>query len=175
MGKTAKKIRVNPRLESWGQVDYNLEVLGTLTRDKQSIIDRHDAEIEALKSRCQSELSAIRDEMENRANQVYLYAVAHLNELDGRSKPLTHGTVAFHKSTELKLPKDEVGVIAALKSLGKEFCIETIERVKKLILKKEDPEVIAAVGGKLVPKDNFRIDLPEVSYEYDHKLKTVKE
>jgi hypothetical protein len=112
--------------------------------------------------------------MEEKAEQVYLFAVAHLKELDGRSKGLTHGKVAFHRSTELKLPRDETGVIDALKKLGKAACLEVVEKVKKIVLKQEAEEVIKAVGGKLVPKDNFRIELPEVVYDYDKKLKVVK-
>lgn len=174
MGKAAKKIRVNPRLGSWNQVDQALEELGNLTRQKTNITDRYDAEIEALKTRCQSELKTILDRMEAEGNQIYLYAVTHLDQLAGRSKVLTHGVIAFHKSTELSLPKDESGVIEALKALGKEAYIKVVEKVKKLALKEEPEEVIAAVGGRLIKKDNFRIEIPEQVYEYDRKLKVVK-
>ncbi len=172
--KSNKKIRVNPRLENWEQVDQALFELGNLTRRKQGYIDRYDAEIEALKTRCQGGLVELLEEMDDLGNQVYMYAVAHIQELEGRSKALTHGAVAFHRSTELRLPKDQSGVIAALKELGKDACLKIVEKVRKAVLKEEAPEIIVAVGGKLVPKDNFRIELPEQVYEYDKKLKAVK-
>lgn len=173
--KTVKRIKtaVNS-LKDWGEVDQSLLELGHLTREKQRITDRYDKKIEQLKAECSEALDGILAAMEEEFEKSHLFTVGHMEELDGRRKALTHGAVAFRKSTELKLPRDEAGVISALKKLGKEACIDVIEKVKKVLLRKEDEAVIAAVGGRLVEKDNFRVELPEVNYEYDQKLKVVK-
>jgi phage host-nuclease inhibitor protein Gam len=172
--KAIKKTTVALRLEDWEAVDQSLYELGHRTRQKAKIVDRYDKKIEDLKRECAEALDEILATMDEEAEQIYLFTIAHLSELDGRSKTLTHGVVAFRKSTELKLPKKVDAVIAKLKSLGKHACIEVKEKIKKAVLKQEDPEVIKAVGGKLIQKDNFRIELPEVSYDYDKGLKVVK-
>jgi len=172
--KTQKKIRVKSTLGAWEDVDRELDRIGELTRARGSITDRYDAEIEKLKTRCRDEQSIILLELENRSQQIYLYAIEHLQPLEVRSKTLTHGVIGFHRSTELKLPKDLEDVIKKLKELGKGACIKITEKVKKLVLKDESEEVIEAVGGKLIPKDNFRIELPETVYEYDKKLRVVR-
>lgn len=173
--KTVKRIKtaVNS-LKDWGEVDQTLMEMGILTRGKQRITDKFDRKIEDLKAECSAALEGILAEMEEKFEQSHLFTVGHMEELDGRRKALTHGSVAFRKSTELKLPRDEAGVIAALKKLGKMACLDVIEKVKKVMLRKEDEAVIAAVGGRLVEKDNFRVELPEVNYEYDQKLRVVK-
>lgn len=172
--KSIRKKTAALRLDAWEDVDQSLFELGERTREKTRIVDKYDKKIEELKKECAEKLDEILATMEEEAEQIYLFSVSHLKELDGRSKGLTHGKVAFHKSRELKLPRDESGVVEALKKLGKQTCIEVVEKVKKLMLKAEDEAVITAVGAKLEKKDNFRIELPEVVYDYDKKLKVVK-
>ncbi len=172
--KAIRKKTAAMRLGSWEDVDQSLFELGHLTREKTRIVDKYDKRIEALKAEAAEQLDGIMTAMDEEAEQIYLFAVAHLSELDGRSKGLTHGLVAFKKSSVLKLTQKAEKVIAALKNLGKQACIETKEKIKKAMLKQESPEVLKAVGAKLEPKDNFRIELPEVSYDYDQGLKVVK-
>ena len=166
-------IKVEPAMTSWDDVDRELKALSDLSRNLTLAKARYEAQIEAVKARMKRETESILQDMDDRAREIYLYALSRRDDLRGRSKRLLHGAVAFRLSQSVKLPRDQKKVIEALKRLGKPECVDVSEKIKKLELKKQDPSILEAVGAKLVERDNFRIELPDCAFEFEKKLKAV--
>ncbi len=166
-------IKVEPLMRGWDDVDRELKTLSDLSRNLNLAKARYEAQIEAVKERMKRETESIALEMDERAREIYLFALARREELQGRSKRLLHGAVAFRRSQSVKLPRDHKKVIEALKRLGRLECVDISEKIKKIELKKQDPAIVEAVGARIMERDNFRIELPELAFEYDKKLKAV--
>jgi phage host-nuclease inhibitor protein Gam len=171
MAKTSIKPRLG--ITTWDEADEKLQLLGEIQRQKDTRKAGFEARIEKLKSRMKQEMDGYTQRMNALAQEIYLFALSR-DDLDGRSKKLLHGTVAFRQVSELKIPRDQSDIIALLKRLGREDLIRTKEEVDKVNLKREDEQLINQVGGKLIKRDAFRIELPEYSYDYDKKLKAVR-
>ena len=106
-----RAIKVEPEINSWEDVDRQLKSLSDLSNSLNSCRSRYQAQIEALKDRMKQEATALTREMEQLARDVYLYVLVRRDQLDGRSKNLLHGAVAFRRSIRLKLPRDQKRVI----------------------------------------------------------------
>ncbi len=167
----AQVIRIEPSIRSWNDVDAHLQRLGDLSRDLTKCRCRYESRVESLKSTMKKESEELAREMDLLARDIYLFSLTRRDDMEGRTMKLVHGAVAFRRSLRLKLPRDHRQVIQALKRLGKQACLETTERIKKVVLKKEEPSLIEAVGGRLEERDNFRIELPGGLFEYDGKLR----
>lgn len=170
---TVTALKIEPGISSWEEVDLELKSIAQTFRNLVQRRSHYQAKIERLKDSMKKEIDDFNRKMDRSAREIYLYTLTRMDELDGRSKKLLHGTVAFRRSVTLKIPRDQKMVIESLKKLGKYSCIETVDKIKKIELKKQDAAIIEAVGGKLVEKDNFRLELRDHIFEYDKKLKVV--
>lgn len=167
-------IKAKTTLKSFDDVDAQLLELNKLQSKLDKCQATYQTKIEDLKKKMKKETGEVMDEMNRIAQDIHFFAQGHQDQLDGRSKKLCHGTIAFRLSTSLSLPKNTEPVIKALKRLKRFDLIEITEIVKRAELKK-DEALVARVGGILVTKDNFRIELPDHTYDYDKKLKEIKE
>ena len=174
MGISKTTIRAKTTLGSFDDVDKELLEMNKLQSQLDNCQATYQAQIEDMKEGLKKEATEIMDKMNHIAQNIHIFSLAHQNELDGRSKKLNHGKVGFKHSTTLSLPKNTEKVIEALKRYKRFDLIEVTEKVKKSFLKKEK-DLAIEIGGSFIEKDNFRIELPEHIYDFEKKLKEVKE
>ena len=142
-------------LKSWEEVDGVLKQI----RQNELDISRISADMEKcildIKERADSEAAPLKDEIKKLELQIKEYVTLNRDELKGKSREMTFGTVGFRLSTKLVVPKAVDKIIKQLKKLGMGDCVIIKESVNKDILKTYDEKTILSVGASLKKEDAF--------------------
>jgi len=141
----------------------------------RALLDLADCRRKAERARADAEetIACVKDDLEKetagyRAREKELLAVLeafardHEDELDGRSKKLTHGTVGFRKTTKLALRCKVATVLQKLRARGLSDCIRVKETLNREALSAYDDDVLRAVGARRKREDRFYAETPEV-------------
>lgn len=154
-----RKRMEEPVLKNWEQADEALKAIAEAGSELDMLHSAMNLQIDALKKQFDEAARPYHEKVKQNELLVKEFVSANRNEMDGKSKKLTFGTVGFRMSTKLGLPKDVAKVIANLKKYGMEKCITTKESVNKDILKSYEEKDILKVGGKLQKEDTFYYEL----------------
>lgn len=151
----ARKRMEEPSLKSWEEVDSTLKRI----REAEIEMGRITADMEKyildIKQKAEEQASPYKDEVKKLELQVKEFVSLNKDELKGKSREMTFGTVGFRMSTKLVLPKAADKLIKQLRKLGMGDCITIKESVNKDILKAYDEKTILMVGASLKKEDTF--------------------
>lgn len=151
----ARKRMEEPSLKSWEEVDSTLKRI----REAEIEMGRITADMEKyildIKQKAEEQASPYKDEVKKLELQVKEFVSLNKDELKGKSREMTFGTVGFRMSTKLVLPKAADKFIKQLRKLGMGDCITIKESVNKDILKTYDEKTILMVGASLKKEDTF--------------------
>lgn len=151
----ARKRMEEPALESWEEVDSTLKKI----REAELEVSRISADMEKcimdIKENTEKQITPYKNEVKKLELQIKEFVSLNKDELKGKSREMTFGTVGFRMSTKLVLPKVVDKMIKQLKKLGMGDCVTVKESVNKDILKTYDEKTILMVGASLKKEDTF--------------------
>lgn len=156
-----RKRMETPVLKSWGEVDEDLKAIAAANNELSVISGSMNMQIDALKEASDKLAKPYKEEIKKQELLIKEFAQANRDDMKGKSRKLTFGTVGFRMSTKLGLPKDAAKVIAALRKNGMDRCINVKETVNKDILKTYAEKDILKVGGKLNKEDAFYYEVEQ--------------
>jgi phage host-nuclease inhibitor protein Gam len=147
-------------LNDWADVDRALEKLGRLELGAAEIASEAGRELYDILSRYCAQLAAVQEERGRIESAVTAFCMVRKDEFaKKRSKQLVFGRIAFRVAERIEVPEGlERTVIATLKMLGCEECIETKERLDRNALKKLSDQELARCGVRHAREDHFRIE-----------------
>ena len=147
-------------LSDWGDVDRLLEAMGRMDLQIAGIEAEMGEALYDLVERYAAELTAMREHRAVLENSVSAFCQARKNEFAmKRSMQLTFGRIGFRVAESIEVPKGmEDVVIATLRRLGWDECIEIKEKVDKNALKKLSDLDLARCGARRKTEDRFRVD-----------------
>ena len=151
----ARKRVTEPQLKNWDEVDGCLKIMADAENEISKIEAEMNRQIADIKKAAEESAKAHKELIKQNESKIKEYTGAHKEELKGKSKELTFGTVGFRLSTKLLLPSSINEVILKLRERGMLDCINVKESVDKDAIKKYGEEDIAAVGGYLQKSDTF--------------------
>lgn len=151
----ARKKVTEPQLKSWEEVDQCLKTVSDAENEILKIEAEMNQGISKLKKQAEEAAKQHKEAIKANEGKIKEFTTIHKDELKGKSKPLTFGTVGFRLSTKLLLPSEINEVIAKLREHGMCDCIIVNEKVDKEAVKKYAEKDILEVGGYLQKTDTF--------------------
>lgn len=151
----ARKRVTEPQLRSWEEVDECLKVMGD-AEDRISVIEAEmNVAIAAAKKEASEKAAEYKELIKQNEGKIKEFTTINKEELKGKSRQLTFGTVGFRQSTKLLLPQDTGEVIVRLRENGMVDCINVKETINKDTVKSYPEEEILKIGGYLQRADTF--------------------
>lgn len=148
-----KRIKDNP-LSSWQEVDEAVRSLGEIQREIMAAENACNEKIIAAKTKAAEKVEPLKEKAQRLELLIKDYAETHRDEIKGKSRAMTFGTLGFRQSTSLIIKK-AADAIEALKGLGLYGCIKIKETVDKERVKALPDETIIAIGAKKKTEDTF--------------------
>lgn len=151
----ARKRVTEPQLISWEQVDECLKVMSDADNQISVIEAEMNAAIAEAKREAAEKAAQYREIIKQNEGKIKEFTTIRKDELKGKSRQLTFGTVGFRQSTKLLLPQDTAEVILKLRENGMLDCITVKESINKDTVKSYPEEEILKIGGYLQRTDTF--------------------
>lgn len=151
----ARKRVTEPQLTSWEQVDECLKVMSDAENQISVITAEMNAAIAEIKSDAEKRAAQFKETIKQNEGKIKEFTTIRKEDLKGKSKQLTFGTVGFRQSTKLLLPSDTAEVIVKLRKNGMADCINVKETINKDTVKSYPEEDILRIGAYLQKTDTF--------------------
>lgn len=151
----ARKRVTEPQLMSWEQVDDCLKVMSDAENQISVITAEMNAAIAEIKSDAEKRAAQFKETIKQNEGKIKEFTTIRKEDLKGKSKQLTFGTVGFRQSTKLLLPSDTAEVIVKLRENGMADCINVKETINKDTVKSYPEDDILRIGGYLQKTDTF--------------------
>lgn len=151
----ARKRVTEPQLMSWEQVDECLKVMSDAENQISVITAEMNAAIAQIKSDAEEKAAQFKETIKQNEGKIKEFTTIRKEDLNGKSKQLTFGTVGFRQSTKLLLPSDTAEVIVKLRENGMADCVNVKETINKDTVKSYPEEDILRIGGFLQRTDTF--------------------
>lgn len=151
----ARKRVTEPQLMSWEQVDECLKVMSDAENQISVITAEMNAAIAQIKSDAEEKAARFKEMIKQNEGKIKEFTTIRKEDLKGKSKQLTFGTVGFRQSTKLLLPSDTAEVIVKLRENGMADCINVKETINKETVKSYPEEDILRIGAYLQKSDTF--------------------
>lgn len=151
----ARKRVTEPQLKSWEDVDVCLKAMGDAENEISVITAEMNAAIAQAKKEAEEKAAQFKETIKQNEGKIKEFTTIRKEDLKGKSKQLTFGTVGFRQSTKLLLPSDTAEVILKLRENGMADCINVKETINKDTVKSYPEEDILRIGGYLQRSDTF--------------------
>lgn len=151
----ARKRVTEPQLKSWEEVDACLKVMGDAENQISVITAEMNAAIAEAKKEAEEKAAQYKEMIKQNEGKIKEFTTVRKEELKGKSRQLTFGTVGFRQSTKLLLPQDTGEFILRLRENGMADCINVKETINKDTVKSYPEEEILKIGGYLQRSDSF--------------------
>ncbi len=151
----ARKRVTEPQLMSWEQVDDCLKVMSDAENQISVITAEMNAAIAEIKSDAEKRAAQFKETIKQNEGKIKEFTTICKEDLKGKSKQLTFGTVGFRQSTKLLLSSDTEEVIKKLRENGMADCITVKETINKDTVKSYPEDDILRIGGYLQKTDTF--------------------
>lgn len=151
----ARKRVTEPQLKSWEDVDACLKVMSDAENRLSVITAEMNAAIAQAKKEAEERAAQFKETIKQNEGKIKEFTTIRKEDLKGKSKQLTFGTVGFRQSTKLLLPSDTAEVILKLRENGMADCINVKETINKDTVKSYPEEDILRIGGYLQRSDTF--------------------
>ena len=151
----ARKRVTEPQLKNWEEGDACLKVMGDAENQISVITAEMNAAIAEAKKAAEEKAAQYKETIKQNEGKIKEFTTIRKEELKGKSRQLTFGTVGFRQSTKLLLPQDTGEVILRLRENGMADCINVKETINKDTVKSYPEEEILKIGGYLQRSDSF--------------------
>lgn len=151
----ARKRVTDPQLKNWEEVDACLKAMGDAENELSVITAEMNAAIAQAKKEAEERAAQFKETIKQNEGKIREFTTVRKEDLKGKSKQLTFGTVGFRQSTKLLLPSDTAEVILKLRQNGMADCINVKETINKDTVKSYPEEDILRIGGYLQKSDTF--------------------
>ena len=151
----ARKRVTEPQLKSWEEVDECLKVMSDAENQLSVITAEMNAAIAEAKKEAEEKAAQFKEMIKQNEGKIKEFTTIRKEDLKGKSRQLTFGTVGFRQSTKLLLPSDTAEVILKLRENGMADCINVKETINKDAVKSYPEEDILKIGGYLQRSDSF--------------------
>lgn len=151
----ARKRVIEPQLKSWEEVDECLKVMSDAENQLSVITAEMNAAIAEAKKEAEERAAQFKEMIKQNEGKIKEFTTIRKDELKGKSRQLTFGTVGFRQSTKLLLPSDTAEVILKLRENGMADCINVKETINKDTVKSYPEKDILKIGGYLQKSDSF--------------------
>lgn len=151
----ARKRVTEPQLKNWEQVDECLKLMSDAENQISVIEAEMNAAIAEAKKEAAEKAAEYKELIKQNEGKIKEFTTINKEELKGKSRQLTFGTVGFRQSTKLLLPQDTAEVILKLRENGMVDCITVKETINKDTVKSYPEEEILKIGGYLQRTDSF--------------------
>lgn len=151
----ARKRVTDPQLKNWEEVDACLKAMGDAENELSVITAEMNAAIAQAKKEAEERAAQFKETIKQNEGKIREFTTVRKEDLKGKSKQLTFGTVGFRQSTKLLLPSDTAEVILKLRENGMADCINVKETINKDTVKSYPEEDILRIGGYLQKSDTF--------------------
>lgn len=151
----ARKRVTEPQLKNWEEVDACLKVMSDAENQLSMITAEMNAAIAQAKKKAEEKAAQYKETIKQNEGKIKEFTTIRKEDLKGKSKQLTFGTVGFRQSTKLLLPSDTAEVILKLRENGMADCINVKEIINKDTVKSYPEEDILRIGGYLQRSDTF--------------------
>lgn len=151
----ARKRVTEPQLKSWEDVDACLKAMGDAENEISVITAEMNAAIAQAKKEAEEKAAQFKETIKQNEGKIKEFTTIRKEDLKGKSKQLTFGTVGFRQSTKLLFPSDTAEVILKLRENGMADCINVKESINKDTVKSYPEEDILRIGGYLQRSDTF--------------------
>lgn len=151
----ARKRVTEPQLKSWEDVDVCLKAMGDAENEISVITAEMNAAIAQAKKEAEEKAAQFKETIKQNEGKIKEFTTIRKEDLKGKSKQLTFGTVGFRQSTKLLLSSDTAEVILKLRENGMADCINVKETINKDTVKSYPEEDILRIGGYLQRSDTF--------------------
>ncbi len=151
----ARKRVTEPQLKSWEDVDACLKAMSDAENQLSVITAEMNAAIAQAKKEAEEKAAEYKEQIKQNEGKIKEFTTIRKEDLKGKSKQLTFGTVGFRQSTKLLLPSDTAEVILKLRENGMADCINVKETINKDTVKSYPEEDILRIGGYLQRSDTF--------------------
>lgn len=151
----ARKRVTEPQLKSWEEVDECLKIMSDAENQLSVITAQMNAAIAEAKKAAEEQAAEYKERIKQNEGKIKEFTTIRKEDLKGKSKQLTFGTVGFRQSTKLLLPSDTEEVILKLRENGMADCINVKETINKDTVKSYPEEDILRIGGYLQRSDSF--------------------
>ena len=151
----ARKRVTEPQLKSWEEVDECLKVMSDAENQLSVITAEMNAAIAEAKKEAEEKAAQFKEMIKQNEGKIKEFTTIRKEDLKGKSRQLTFGTVGFRQSTKLLLPSDTAEVILKLRENGMADCINVKETINKDTVKTYPEEDILKIGGYLQRSDSF--------------------
>lgn len=151
----ARKRVTEPQLKSWEEVDECLKIMSDAENQLSVITAQMNAAIAEAKKAAEEQAAEYKERIKQNEGKIKEFTTIRKEDLKGKSKQLTFGTVGFRQSTKLLLPSDTAEVILKLRENGMADCINVKETINKDTVKSYPEEEILRIGGYLQRSDSF--------------------
>lgn len=142
------------KISTWDEADLALSQLGALHRSVTARETERDAQIAAAKETCRKAVEPIGHQIEDLEVELNRFVLAHQDELDGRSRTLTHGRAGFLlvKSIHIRNVKNAIAWLLEAKKLA---FLHVKHELNKDALRSAPADVLRAIKGKVKERDQF--------------------
>ena len=153
--------QMNKQVENWEDADQAIRRMGEISIALTDAGGELTLKVNKLKENAKQSVAGLESERKYLEEQVTHFCESQKAEFARkRSKTLNFGLIGFRVTTSVSIPRDKsklADLIAALKHLRLESCIDTKEQINRDLISALDELSIAKLGLKKTVKDSFRI------------------
>lgn len=154
---SVKAAQQRSALQSWEDVDQALRQYGELTLEIEALEAEYTRRINQLREELEAKAGPLVQTRNQLAKEMEQFVRHRWDELDGRSRQLTHGEVGLRRATSIVIRK-VADTLAALKERGLHHCINVKETPNKDVMAQLTDEELKAVGARRKIEDVFWFD-----------------
>jgi len=146
-------------LKTWDDVDACLREIAESEITLNDIEGNMNLAIHEAKENAEKLAKPMKARIEALNKLAKAFAEAHKDEIEGKTKALTHGKIGFRASSRVSVPTKTLDqVLQALKKNNMGDCITVKETVNKEVLEKYSDKDIAKVGASRKYEDKFWLE-----------------
>ena len=153
--------QMNRQVENWEDADQALRRMGEIIIALEEVNGELTLKVNKLKENAKQGAAGLESERKYLEEQITHFCESQKAEFaKKRSRTLNFGLIGFRVTTSVSIPRDKsklADLIAALKHLHLERCINMEEKVNRDQIGTLDESSIAKLGLKKTVKDSFRI------------------
>jgi len=159
-----RKVKPPIEIECLAAADYALGLLAEVEADAVRLRADLEKKIAGIRADAAARVAPLEESAAGIRQALEAWATAHPEEFPPgrRSLDLSHGRIGWRLDPpSVRLIRRAETVIAALRARRLQDAVIVRETVNKEVLVTYPPDVLAAIGARIVQKDRFHVDLKD--------------
>lgn len=114
-----KKVTAEPKLRSWSDADDALRQIHEAKNTLAELDAEQNRRIDTVKEECKKTAQPLKNRVQQLEADLLAFSDAHRNEMDGKSRRMSFGTVGYRVSSKITVAASKMGeVLARLKGMA---------------------------------------------------------